>query len=173
MVVVAAAVGRDGGGSVLSLGVRRKIKVMRMDWPRSSECKRNWLFWSYLIFMNNFLDISFAPWIRPLFTVLHNDVFEGETMEIKRGPGLRIQRALSLSPFRSPGGNSAASYLTPCDWNTSSTRAAACGVMIFVFVSLSQERRHRQALSPSQHTDACACVSARGCLLCVSGHICV
>lgn len=66
--------GSEGGGSVsmhaqtsvLSLRGRRKIKGMRMAWPRSSEFESNGLFWSYLIFMNNFLDISFAPWSRPL-----------------------------------------------------------------------------------------------------------
>lgn len=63
-----------GGGSVsmhaqsslLSLSGRTKIKGMRMAWPRSSESESNRLFWYYLIFMNNFLDISFAPWSRPL-----------------------------------------------------------------------------------------------------------
>lgn len=44
----------------------KKIKGMRMAWPRSAESESNRLFWSYLIFMNNFLDISFAPWSRPL-----------------------------------------------------------------------------------------------------------
>lgn len=45
---------------------KKKIKGMWMAWPRSSESESNWLFWSYLIFMNNFLDISFAPWSCPL-----------------------------------------------------------------------------------------------------------
>lgn len=65
---------KGGGGwlsvhaqsSLLRLSGRRKIKGMWMAWPRSSESESNWLFWSYLIFMNNFLDISFAPWSRPL-----------------------------------------------------------------------------------------------------------
>lgn len=52
--------------SLLSLSGRRNIKGMWMAWPRSSESESKRLFWSYLIFMNNFLDISFAPWSRPL-----------------------------------------------------------------------------------------------------------
>lgn len=53
------------------------------------------------------------------FTVLHNDVLEGWW---RRSNGARaLYTESSLSP-RSLEGISAASYLTLCDWNTSSTR---------------------------------------------------
>lgn len=53
------------------------------------------------------------------FTVLHNDVLEGRWRRSNGAWAQNTERALSL---RSLGGNSAASYLTLCDWNTSSTR---------------------------------------------------
>lgn len=53
------------------------------------------------------------------FTVLHNDVLEGLWRRSNGAWAQNTERTLSL---RSLGGNSAASYLTLCDWNTSSTR---------------------------------------------------
>ena len=53
------------------------------------------------------------------FTVLHNDVLEGRW---RRSNGAWAKNTESALSPRSLEGNSAASYLTLCDWNTSSTR---------------------------------------------------
>lgn len=71
--------------------------------PGAQSLRGNRLFWSYLIFMNNFPDISSAPWSCPLFHCYTMMSWRGSD-EDQTGPRLRIlSLSLSLQPVRKHG----------------------------------------------------------------------
>lgn len=91
------------------------------------------------------------------FTVLHNDVLEGRWRRSNEAWAQNTESALSL---RSLEGNSAASYLTLCDWNTSSTRLQ-CEVWWYLYLCLCQRNmgtERGKTLTPFEHEDMCLCL---------------
>ena len=106
------------------------------------------------------------------FTVLHNDVLEGRWRRSNGARAQNTERSLSLSlSLRSLGGNSAASYLTLCDWNTSSTRLWRAVWWYLYLCQRNTGTKKSKTLSPSQHKDVCVCVPACDCIPCFSGCI--
>lgn len=99
------------------------------------------------------------------FTVLHNDVLEGRWRRSNGAWARNTECALSLRSLR---GNSVASYLTLCDWNTSSTRLQRA-VWWYLYLCLCQrnigtERQNTVTVRFSTETRR-VCVSARDCFL--------
>lgn len=99
------------------------------------------------------------------FTVLHNDVLEGRWRRSNGAWARNTECALSLRSLR---GNSVASYLTLCDWNTSSTRLQRA-VWWYLYLCLCQrnigtERQNTVTVRFGTETRR-VCVSARDCFL--------
>lgn len=107
------------------------------------------------------------------FTVLHNDVLEGRWRRSNGAWAQNTELPLSLS-LRSLGGKSAASYLTLCDWNTSSTRLQRA-VWWYLYLCLCQrnmgtERENTVTVWASRRV--CVRISACDYTLCIFARVC-
>lgn len=111
--------------------------------PGAQSLRGNRLFWSYLIFMNNFPDISSAPWSCPLFHCYTMMSWRGSD-EDQTGPRLRIlSLSLSLQPVRKHGRQPSIALSLQSNLH----KTAACALMMFGFVSLRCERNRCHSLS--------------------------